>query len=316
MDILLPFVSLVLLSTGLGIDNGLLIEFSLKSLNLERRQHLIWRSVTLILAALLRVVFLFSLSRLAFLNNNLPAYSWLPNRWFSKHPEHLTWMSLVLFAGGLIILAMALWEYYHKLRETMGSEHHDKSTTKTGTLQILIVVAYLAGMNILFSLDSVLAAVAGGGHLVPGPFGDELPFKLGEREQHVQHQPAHGAGRVELLGDRDEGDLVPLEDLHDAGEVQQTATEPVDLVDHHAVDPPAPHIFEELPQGGPLHVAAGVAAVIVAVGQTRPALLLLAGDVALARLALRVERVKLPVEPLLGALAGIHPTADGWPFLV
>lgn len=160
MDILLPFVSLVLLSTGLGIDNGLLIEFSLKSLNLERRQHLIWRSVTLILAALLRVVFLFSLSRLAFLNNNLPAYSWLPNRWFSKHPEHLTWMSLVLFAGGLIILAMALWEYYHKLRETMGNEHHGKSTTKTGTLQILIVVAYLAGMNILFSLDSVLAAVA------------------------------------------------------------------------------------------------------------------------------------------------------------
>jgi len=160
VDILLPFVSLVLLSTGLGIDNGLLIEFSLKSLNLVRRQHLIWRSVTLILAALLRVVFLFSLSRLAFLNNNLPAYSWLPNRWFSKHPEDLTWMSLVLFAGGLIILAMALWEYYHKLRETMGSEHHGKSTTKTGTLQILIVVAYLAGMNILFSLDSVLAAVA------------------------------------------------------------------------------------------------------------------------------------------------------------
>jgi predicted tellurium resistance membrane protein TerC len=160
VEILLPFVSLVLLSTGLGIDNGLLIEFSLKSLNLERRQHLIWRSVALILAALLRVVFLFSLSRLTFLNKKLPAYSWLPNRWFSKHPEDLTWMSLVLFAGGLIILAMALWEYYHKLRETIEGEHHGTSTTNAGTLQILIVVAYLAGMNILFSLDSVFAAVA------------------------------------------------------------------------------------------------------------------------------------------------------------
>ena len=160
MDILLPFISLVLLSAGLGIDNGLLIEFSLKSLNLERRQHLIWRSAALILAAVLRIVFLFSLSRLAFLNNKLPAYGWLPNRWFSKHPEELTWMSLVLFAGGLIILAMAVWEYYHKLRETIEGEHHAKSTTKSGTIQIVIVVSYLAGMNVLFSLDSVFAAVA------------------------------------------------------------------------------------------------------------------------------------------------------------
>ena len=160
VDILLPFVSLVLLSAGLGIDNGLLIEFSLKNLNLERRRHLIWRSAALILAALLRIVFLFSLSRLAFLNNKLPDSGWLPNRWFSAHAEDLTWMSLVLFGGGLIILAMALWEYYHKLRETMEGERHHEATQKTGTLQILVVVAYLAGMNILFSLDSVFAAVA------------------------------------------------------------------------------------------------------------------------------------------------------------
>ena len=94
MDVFLSFVSLVFLSAGLGIDNGLLIEFSLKSLNLERRQHLIWRSVALILAALLRILFLFSLSQLVFLQRPLPAYNWLPNRWFSKHPDELTWLSL------------------------------------------------------------------------------------------------------------------------------------------------------------------------------------------------------------------------------
>ena len=69
-------------------------------------------------------------------------------------------MHLVLFAGGLIILAMALWEYYHKLRETMKGEHHGKAASKSGTIQILVVVGYLAGMNVLFSLDSVFAAVA------------------------------------------------------------------------------------------------------------------------------------------------------------
>ena len=158
MDVLLSFVSLVLLSAGLGIDNGLLVEFSLKSLNLQHRQHLVWRSVALILAALLRIIFLFSLSQLTFLAEPLPPSGWLPNRWFSEHgPEHpLTWMHLVLFAGGLIILTMALWEYYHKFRETIAGKKHGKTTAKAGLIRMLVVAGYLAGMNVLFSLDSVL----------------------------------------------------------------------------------------------------------------------------------------------------------------
>lgn len=160
MDVFISFISLVFLSAGLGIDNGLLIEFSLKSLNLPHRQHLFWRSVALVIAALLRIVFLFSLSKFAVLALPLPESGWLVNRWFSKHPEELTWMSLVLFLGGLIILAMALWEYYHKLRATMAGDFHGRSNAKSGWIQILAVTAYLAGMNVLFSLDSVFAAVA------------------------------------------------------------------------------------------------------------------------------------------------------------
>ncbi|MEE3364170.1 MAG: hypothetical protein VX304_00890 [Planctomycetota bacterium] len=160
MDVFVPFVSLLFLSTGLGIDNALLIEFSLKGLNLEPRRHLRWRSAALILAALLRIGFLFFLSQLSFLNNPLPDSRWFPNRWFSKHPDELTWMSLVLFVGGLVILAMALWEYYHKLREEMAGVTHKPAGSKVGVVRILAVVGYLATMNILFSLDSVFAAVA------------------------------------------------------------------------------------------------------------------------------------------------------------
>lgn len=160
MEVFLSFVSLVLLSAGLGIDNGLLIEFSLNTLNLEKRRHLIWRSAALVLAALLRIVFLFSLSRLTFLENPLPAKIWFPNRWFSHHPEELTWMSFVLFLGGLIILAMAVWEYYHKLREELEPKKSAQQQRKTSTFKVLSVVGYLAGMNILFSLDSIFAAVA------------------------------------------------------------------------------------------------------------------------------------------------------------
>lgn len=160
MDVFLSFISLVLLSAGLGIDNGLLIEFSLKSLNLPEKKHLIWRSVALVLAALLRIGFLFSLSLLSFLENPLPESNWLPNRWFAHEGEPLTWMSLVLFAGGLIILAMAMWEYYHKFREELEGQDDQKETTQTGTFKVAAVVGYLALMNILFSLDSVFAAVA------------------------------------------------------------------------------------------------------------------------------------------------------------
>ncbi len=160
MELFMSFISLVALSAGLGIDNGLLIEFSLKTLNLEPRRHMIWRSVTLVAAALLRIAFLFSLSRLTFLQAKLPDFGWLPNRWFSKHPEELTWMSGVLFFGGLIILAMAIWEYYHKLRAELDGGHHTAPKGGAGSLRVAGVVAYLASMNVLFSLDSVFAAVA------------------------------------------------------------------------------------------------------------------------------------------------------------
>jgi len=161
MDTFLSFLSLLFLCAGLGIDNGLLIEFSIKSLNLKPKRHFMWRSIALVFAALLRVAFLFGLSTLTFLQEPLPESSWYPNRWFSEHPEDLNWMSLVLFAGGLIIFVMALWEYYHKFRaELIGHIKGKVTRTKASALKILAVVGYLALMNILFSLDSVFAAVA------------------------------------------------------------------------------------------------------------------------------------------------------------
>ncbi len=160
MDVFFSFVSLVLLSAGLGIDNGLLIEFSLKSLNLEKRSHLIARSIALLLAALLRVGFLFCLSQLAFLEKPLPESNWLLNRWFAHEDVELTWMSTVLFGGGLVILAMAVWEYYHKFREVLEGPSPGEVREPAGVGQIVTVGLYLLVMNILFSLDSVFAAVA------------------------------------------------------------------------------------------------------------------------------------------------------------
>ena len=64
MEVFLAFLSLTLLNAALGIDNGLVVEFKLRSLGLPERQHLVLRSITLLLAAAMRVVFLFGLSLL------------------------------------------------------------------------------------------------------------------------------------------------------------------------------------------------------------------------------------------------------------
>jgi uncharacterized zinc-type alcohol dehydrogenase-like protein len=59
-----------------------------------------------------------------------------------------------------------------------------------------------------------------------------------------------------------------------------------------------------------VHVAAGIAAVIVALGQQAPAGVLLAGDVRLGGVALGIETVEFLVQALFGRLAGVNGTAD------
>jgi hypothetical protein len=82
-------------------------------------------------------------------------------------------------------------------------------------------------------------------NLVPDALGGDLALELGEREQDVQRQPSHGRGRVELLGDRDERDIVLVEELDQLGEVRQRACQAIDLVNHDDIDLAGLHIIEK-----------------------------------------------------------------------
>ena len=149
-----------------------------------------------------------------------------------------------------------------------------------------------------------------GGDLVADALGRHLALELGEAEQDVQRQPAHGGGGVERLRDRDEGDAVPVEHLDQLGEVGQRAAEAVDLVDHDHVDQPVLDIRQQPLQAGALQRAAGDAAVVILVADQHPALGPLAGDVGLAGLALGVERVELLLQPFLGGFPGVDGAAQ------
>ena len=66
-----------------------------------------------------------------------------------------------------------------------------------------------------------------------------LAFELGERQEHVEHQPAHRVGRVELLSYAYECNLMTFEDFEHASEVHQRTAQSIDFVDDHAVDLPS-----------------------------------------------------------------------------
>ena len=149
----------------------------------------------------------------------------------------------------------------------------------------------------------------GGGDLVADALGGDLALELGEGEQHVQRQPAHRRGGVEGLGDRDEADPGGIEGRHDPGEVGERPGQAVDLVDDHRIDLAGLDVGEQPGEGRALQRAAGIAAVIVAVRERAPALVLLAENVGGAGLALGIERVEVLLEPFLGRLARVDRTA-------
>lgn len=147
------------------MDNGLLVELSIRGLKLEEKQHMFWRSVALFLAAGLRIVMLMFLNSLLFLRKPLPDSWYKPIHALNPHGEELTWMNIMFLVGGLIIVAMAFWEMYHKYRQLRYAEVHkeDDGSEKGGPIDkgaVVKVVLYLLVMNIIFSLDSVFTAVA------------------------------------------------------------------------------------------------------------------------------------------------------------
>ena len=144
------------------------------------------------------------------------------------------------------------------------------------------------------------ALALGGGDLVADALGGDLALELGKRQQDVQRQPPHRGGGIELLGHRDEGHAVLIEQLDQLGEVRQRAGQTVDLVDDDDVDLPGPHVLKQPLQRRAVGIAAGEAAIVIFGPDHRPAGMLLAPDIGLRGIVLGVEGVEVLFEPLVG----------------
>jgi hypothetical protein len=149
-----------------------------------------------------------------------------------------------------------------------------------------------------------------GRDLVADALAGHLALELGKRGQHVQGQPPHRGGGIELLGDRDERDPMGIEQLHQLGEIRQRPGQQVDLVDHNHVNFPGPDIGQELLERRAVGRPAGIAAVAIPGPDEGPALRRLAAYIGFGGVMLGIERVEILLQPMLGGDPGIDGAAN------
>ena len=147
-------------------------------------------------------------------------------------------------------------------------------------------------------------------HLVANALANDLALELGKAEQDVQRQPPHAGGGIEALCDRNKRHVVRVEHLDQLGEIHQRATEPVEFVADDHVHQPGLDVGQQPLQRRPLEGAARYAAIVVALAHQHPAFGTLAGDERFTRLALRIERVEVHVEPFLARLPRVDRAAE------
>jgi len=140
-DAWVALVTLLALEIVLGIDNIIFISILVARLPEEQRD--LARQLGLGLAMLARLVLLFSLT-------------WvmgLTEPWFSVLQYDISGRDLILILGGMFLLAKST----HEIHESL--EAVESSQTRQTQSSFSAVLAQIALLDIVFSLDSVITAV-------------------------------------------------------------------------------------------------------------------------------------------------------------
>jgi len=138
--------TLAVLEIVLGIDN--LVFIAIITERLPEDQRSLGRRVGLGVALIMRLGLLFAISWIMGLT--------APIAEFEVFGQHiiLTGRSIILLAGGLFLIYKATTEIYHKTELKDEEIHAARKTASFG-----VVIANIAVMDLVFSLDSVITAV-------------------------------------------------------------------------------------------------------------------------------------------------------------
>ncbi len=139
--------TLTALEIVLGIDN--IIFISILVGRLPENQRNLGRNIGLGLAMLARLVLLFSIAWVV----------GLTDPWFTLFGQEISGRDLILIGGGLFLLAKATHEIHNSL-EGVDVSHQPVAVASFGA-----VLAQIAVLDVVFSLDSVITAVGLAEHI-------------------------------------------------------------------------------------------------------------------------------------------------------
>ena len=137
-------VTLAAIEIVLGIDNLVFISIAVGKLPIERREFA--RKFGIAVACITRVGLLLTLAWLARLTDPL----------FEVLGRGISVRDLILILGGLFLIVKGAMEIREQLK---GEEHGDVSAAGAATASFGSVIAQIAVIDIVFSLDSVITAV-------------------------------------------------------------------------------------------------------------------------------------------------------------
>ncbi|MFB9066652.1 TerC family protein [Pseudofulvimonas gallinarii] len=143
-NIWIALFTLSALEIVLGVDNLVFISIVVGRLPADQRPFA--RKFGLALACVTRILLLISLAFLARMESTL----------FSAFGQEISIRDLVLIAGGLFLLIKGTMEIHAAVEGE--EEQHDSAIGKAGTT-FGMVIAQIAVIDIVFSLDSVITAV-------------------------------------------------------------------------------------------------------------------------------------------------------------
>ncbi|MBN9023493.1 MAG: TerC family protein, partial [Rhizobiales bacterium] len=143
-------VTLSAMEVVLGIDNIVFISVIVGKLPPEQAKRA--RQIGLLMALVFRIILLFSLFWLTHLEAAV----------FTLFSEPFSWRDLVLIAGGLFLIYKATTEIHHDVEG--GGITETKTSTKVYST-FGAVVAQIAVIDMVFSVDSILTAIGMADHV-------------------------------------------------------------------------------------------------------------------------------------------------------
>ncbi len=133
--------TLTVLEIVLGIDN--LVFIAVLTARLPERAARRARAIGLSLAFVFRVLLLVALTWLMVRTEALVSVDGVP----------ISWRDLILIGGGLFLIAKATREIHREV------EAHDADPPSAGASSFAMIVAQLAAIDLVFSLDSIITAI-------------------------------------------------------------------------------------------------------------------------------------------------------------